>query len=92
MCRCWVLSLVCYSNDNSLDKSDVENLSGDVDIAAGIAFKSRTFFVVGPLEQGNHFIKVILNYPAAVGFSAELLRVVDALQVADSARFDNKLI
>jgi alkyl hydroperoxide reductase subunit AhpC len=71
---------------NVLDKSDVENLSGDVDIATGVAFKSRTFFVIGPLEQGNHFIKVILNYPAAVGFSAELLRVVDALQVADSAR------
>jgi len=77
---------------NSLDKSDVEKLSGSVDATTGIAFKSRTFFVIGPLKQGEHTIRLIFNYPAAVGFSAELLRVVDALQVADSTRFDNKLM
>jgi len=69
---------------NILDKSDVENLAGSVDVATGTAFKSRTFFVIGPLKQGGHFIKLILKYPAAVGFSSELLRVVDALQVAES--------
>lgn len=71
---------------NILDKSDVENLSGSVDATTGTAFKSRTFLVIGPLKQGEHSIRLILNYPAAVGFSAELLRVVDALQVADSTR------
>jgi len=71
---------------NILDKSDAENLSGGVETTTGLAFKSRTFLVIGPLKQGVHFIRLILNYPAAVGFSSELLRVVDALQVADSTR------
>jgi len=71
---------------NILDKSDLENLSGSVDATTGMAFKSRTFLVIGPLKRGQHFIRVILNYPAAVGFSSELLRVVDALQIADAHR------
>jgi len=72
---------------NVLDEEDIENLNGDDDITTGLAFKSRTLFVISPLAGTKHYIRAIFNYPAAVGFNtAEVIRVIDALQTADTAR------
>jgi len=70
----------------------VEKISSAVNVVTGLAFKSRTIFIIGPQQKGKHFIRLILNYPAAVGISNEVLRAVDALQAADYARFDDKFM
>jgi len=71
---------------NLLDEKDVDKLKVDDEIATGLAFKSRTLFVIGPLVGTKHYIRAIFNYPAAVGFNtAEVVRVIDALQTVDSA-------
>lgn len=47
---------------------------------AGTIMTVRTVFVIGPDDR----VKATLNYPASVGRNfAELLRIVDALQVAE---------
>jgi len=69
---------------NVLDESDVENISGRVDVTTGLAFKSRTIYIIGPLWKGKHHVRLAFKYPAAVGVSPEVLRAVDALQTADS--------
>jgi len=73
---------------NVLDDSDVDNINASgVKVVEGPAFKSRTLLIIGPLKRnGKHSIRFILNYPAAVGFSPEVLRVVDALQIADASK------
>jgi len=69
-----------------LDKKDVENLNADDNVTSGIAFKSRTLFIVGPKFENNHHIRLVLNYPAAVGFNtSEVFRALAALQTADRA-------
>jgi len=71
---------------NVLDEKDVHSLNADNDVTEGLAFKSRHIFIIGPEYDGKHHFRLILNYPAAVGFNtAEVLRVVDALQTADHA-------
>ncbi|KAI9867504.1 MAG: hypothetical protein M1813_009063 [Trichoglossum hirsutum] len=70
-----------------LDEQDAENLTADNEVTTGKAFKSRTIFIIGPLWEGDHHIRMIVNYPAAVGFSTgEVLRTLDALQLSDSTR------
>lgn len=70
---------------NILDKKDVENLNADDNVTTGIAFKSRTLFIIGPLWKSKHHIRLALNYPAAVGFSIpEVVRTLSALQLSDS--------
>jgi len=69
---------------NVLEASDVKNISSTKGVTTGLTFKTRTIFIIGPQQKGKHFIKLILNYPAAVGISPEVLRAVDALQTADS--------
>ncbi|OAA43644.1 Thioredoxin-like fold protein [Metarhizium rileyi] len=72
---------------NVLDENDVENLNVDDEVTTGLAFKSRTLFLIGPLFKGKHYIRAVFNYPAAVGFNtAEVVRVIDALQTADQER------
>lgn len=71
---------------NVLDKSDVERISSAVTVTTGLAFESRTIFIIGPQQNGKHFVRLILNYPPTVGVSNEVLRAVDALQAADYAR------
>lgn len=69
-----------------LDKKDVENLNADDNVTTGIAFKSRTLFIVGPEYKDRHHIRLVLNYPAAVGFNtSEVFRALGALQTADGA-------
>ncbi|KAF1995242.1 mitochondrial peroxiredoxin PRX1 [Amniculicola lignicola CBS 123094] len=71
---------------NVLDEKDVHNLNADNDITEGLAFKSRHVFIIGPNHNGKHHFRLMLNYPAAVGFSTgEMLRVIDCLQTADHA-------
>jgi alkyl hydroperoxide reductase subunit AhpC len=65
----------------------VEDLINPV-IATGIAFKSRTIFIIGPQFDGKHHVRLAFNYPAAVGINtSEVLRAVDALQISDFNRF-----
>ncbi|KAN0080759.1 Thioredoxin-like fold, partial [Elaphomyces granulatus] len=64
---------------NILDNKDVHDLKSSDDAAEGVGFKSRTIFIIGP----NKHFRLILNYPAAVGFNtAEVLRTIDCLQTA----------
>jgi len=71
---------------NVLDEKDVLNLNADNDHTEGLAFKSRHIFVIGPELKKKHHFRLILNYPAAVGFNtAEVLRAIDCLQTADLA-------
>jgi alkyl hydroperoxide reductase subunit AhpC len=75
-------------NYHSLDEVDVENLNANDEITTGKAFNSRTIFIIGPKLGSSHHIRMILQYPAIVGFNTvDVLRAVDALQVSDSARF-----
>jgi len=71
---------------NVLDEKDVHNLNTDNDVTEGLAFKSRHVFIVGPKYKGKHHFRLMINYPAAVGFSTgEVMRVIDCLQTADLA-------
>jgi peroxiredoxin (alkyl hydroperoxide reductase subunit C) len=71
---------------NVLDKKDVDNLNADDNVATGLAFKSRTLFIIGPEWKSKHHVRLVLNYPAAVGFNtSEVLRALGALQTSDSA-------
>lgn len=75
-------------NGYSVDEKDMKDIVSRDVVAEGIAFKSRTIFIIGPQK---HF-RLILNYPAAVGFNtAEVLRAMDSLQTAYQARFDPPL-
>jgi alkyl hydroperoxide reductase subunit AhpC len=76
-----------------LDEKDVHNLNADNDVTEGLAFKSRHVFIIGPKYKGKHHFRLMINYPAAVGFSTgEVLRVIDCLQTADLARLDNPML
>ncbi|OXV08201.1 hypothetical protein Egran_04036, partial [Elaphomyces granulatus] len=69
-----------------LDMKDVQNLNATDDVTTGKAFKSRTLFIVGPLWESKHHIRMTFNYPAAVGFNIpEVFRGLGALQVSDAA-------
>jgi len=71
---------------NVLDDEDVENLNRDQAVTSSPAFKSRHIFIIGPEFHGKHHFRLILNYPAAVGFNtSEVYRAVDCLQTADLA-------
>lgn len=70
-----------------LDEVDVENLNANDEITTGKAFNSRTIFIIGPKLGSSHYIRMILQYPAIVGFNTgDVLRAIDALQISDSAR------
>jgi len=69
-----------------LDEEDVENLNADDEVTTGLAFNSRTIYIIGPAFESQHHIRMILQYPATVGFNTgEVLRIIDALQLSDSA-------
>jgi len=71
---------------NVLEQKDVQSLNADDEVATGLAFKSRTLFIVGPKWKNKHHVRLVLNYPAAVGFNAsEVLRALGALQTSDAA-------
>jgi len=71
---------------NVLDEQDVHSLNADNDVTEGLAFKSRHVFIIGPKYKGKHHFRLMVNYPAAVGYNtSELLRVIDSLQTADHA-------
>jgi len=71
---------------NVLDEKDVDNLNSDDELTTGIAFNSRTVYVIGPKWQSKHHIRAIFQYPYTVGFNTgEVLRIIDALQLSDSA-------
>ncbi|CAM1501304.1 Fc.00g104660.m01.CDS01 [Cosmosporella sp. VM-42] len=64
---------------NVINDRDVEALQADDTVGEGLAFKSRTVFIIDERKQ----FRLILNYPAAVGINtAEVLRAVDCLQTA----------
>ena len=57
-------------------------MKADDAVGEGLAFKSRTVFVIDDQKR----LRLIFNYPAAVGLNtAEVLRVVDCLQTAARA-------
>lgn len=67
---------------NVLDESDAEAVQDDEAVGEGVAFKSRTVFVIDDKKR----LRLVFNYPAAVGLNtAEVLRVVDCLQTAARA-------
>jgi alkyl hydroperoxide reductase subunit AhpC len=67
---------------NLLGDADVEAVKADDAVGEGLAFKSRTVFIVDAKKQ----FRLIFNYPAAVGINtAEVLRAVDCLQTAARA-------
>ena len=59
-----------------ISQDDLDNLSK----TGGIAFTIRSVFIIDPSKK----IRLILTYPASTGRNtAEVLRVVDALQLTD---------
>jgi len=69
-----------------IDEKDVVELNANDEITTGLAFNSRTIYIIGPAWESQHHIRVILQYPATVGFNiGEVLRVIDGLQLSDSA-------
>jgi alkyl hydroperoxide reductase subunit AhpC len=82
-----------FNKNNRLDEKDVNNLNANDELTTGIAFNSRTAYIIGPKFQSKHHIRMILQYPFTVGFNTgEVLRVIDALQLSDSAWFDYRII
>ncbi|KIW66285.1 hypothetical protein PV04_08482 [Phialophora macrospora] len=58
-----------------VDQQDLENID-----QRGIAFTIRSVFIIDPMKK----IRLIMLYPASTGRnSAEVLRVIDALQLGD---------
>jgi len=71
-----------FQKYNLVDEDDVNALNSDDSVGLGLAFQSRTIFVIGP----NRHIRLVFNYPAAVGINpAEVLRCIDCLQTAHTA-------
>lgn len=67
---------------NVLEESDADAVKADDAVGEGLAFRSRTIFVINDQKK----LRLIFNYPAAVGLNtAEVLRVVDCLQTAARA-------
>ncbi|KAH0562971.1 hypothetical protein GP486_002462 [Trichoglossum hirsutum] len=67
---------------NLLEAADAEAVKADDAVGEGLAFKSRTVFIIDDKKQ----FRLIFNYPAAVGINtAEVLRVVDCLKTAARA-------
>jgi alkyl hydroperoxide reductase subunit AhpC len=67
---------------NVLERADAEAVRADDAVGEGLAFDSRTVFVIDNQKR----LRLVLNYPAAVGFNTnEVLRVVDCLQTAQRA-------
>ena len=67
-----------------LDEVDIKDDGKDDDIRRGLAYQSRTAFIIGPQK----YFRLILNFPASVGMStAEVFRLIDALQTAAKAEY-----
>lgn len=65
-----------------MGESDAEAVKADDVTGEGLAFKSRTVFVIDAKKE----FRLILNYPAAVGMNTiEVLRAIDCLQTASRA-------
>jgi alkyl hydroperoxide reductase subunit AhpC len=68
----------------SLEAADAEAVKADDAVGEGLAFKSRTVFIIDDKKR----FRLIFNYPAAVGINtAEVLRVIDCLQTAAHAEY-----
>jgi len=64
-----------YDMLDALDKTNVD--------AKGMPFTVRTVFIIDP----NHIIRTLISYPASTGRNfAEIIRVIDSLQIGDKYR------
>ncbi|RYP44208.1 hypothetical protein DL768_009300 [Monosporascus sp. mg162] len=76
------ISLAFNVYSASLDESDADAVKADDAVGEGLAFKSRTVFIIDDQKR----LRLLFNYPAAVGMNtAEVLRVIDCLQTARRA-------
>ena len=71
-------SILMNPSRDSLDLSDVEDITSE---SKGLAFQTRSVLIISPEKK----LKMAFHYPASVGmYIAELIRVVDCLQVVSN--------